>query len=233
MWADCCRLGGADVGISLSTPESNNRSSIYPFGRLQFDYRLDYLSAAALYHTSLPYVASLLPTCKSNLWIDGECGGPCCGAISKSLMHPPCCTNYPQVVIALPDHVRACMHACRWVTGSATFRGRGACLRDLGGQVRLLVEDQEGGHAQLAGPQQLHALLRASSVGHDNIVQCRGGRGHRHIVFAIDSTQITCTQSWCLFRALLNVSMCYICQHLLSRHRHHLALQAAGSPPSS
>jgi hypothetical protein len=72
-----------------------------------------------------------------------------------------------------------------------TFWGRGG-LGALGGQVGLLVEDEEGGHAQLPRTQKLHACLRAGSVGHNHVIQRRRRCRHRHVKLGVDRAQVTC-----------------------------------------
>ena len=57
-------------------------------------------------------------------------------------------------------------------------------------QVLLLLQDEEGGHAQLALAQQLHAALRRAGGVHNNVVQRGAGGGHRHIVLATDGAQV-------------------------------------------
>ena len=77
-----------------------------------------------------------------------------------------------------------------WVNG--TFRGRcllGCLLR----QVRLLVQDEEGGDAQLPLPQQLHAALRRRRVIHHDVVQRAGRCGDGNVKLGVYGAQISCT----------------------------------------
>jgi len=62
-------------------------------------------------------------------------------------------------------------------------------------QVRLLVQQQECGHAQAAPAQQLHAALRGLRVVHDDEVQRAGRRGRRHVVPRVDCAQVACGRS--------------------------------------
>lgn len=85
------------------------------------------------------------------------------------------------------EKVCTCVSAELW----RTFRGRdlfGGLLR----QVRLLVQEEEGGDAQLPRPQQLHAALRRRRVVHHDVVQRSGRCRDSDVVLGVYGCQVAC-----------------------------------------
>ena len=60
--------------------------------------------------------------------------------------------------------------------------GRGGLLLHVLGELDLLVQHEERGHAQVALSQQRHARLRRGRVLHHHEVQRPACRGHRDVV---------------------------------------------------